>query len=246
VPRDSKSQLANALNQFLANDSGQALREQIAQEVPAALASNGLRLLIHHELDQSTAGVGFAMATLAAAELGEGAQRLYAASLWYPGAALVRQLIEAGYLLTLMSENREEAAAWMRSSHDEIVKRFMPRHLRQRAVRRFRPAEYEKHCDLGGHPNPAGRILLRPNADHQLLSPRSHWLDLAQHLSDAWESFVAALPLYDPRMQPGDPLYGPGRSPESGVLIESLLADWREADRAALTVSIPDLELPST
>jgi hypothetical protein len=246
MPRGPKWQLANTLNLVLANDDSQALREQVAQKVPAALASNGLRLLIHHELDQSAAGVGFAAATLTAGELGEGAQRLYGAGLWYPGAALVRQLIEAGYLLMLMSESREEAGAWMRSSHDEIIKRFMPSHLRQRAVRRFRPAEYEKHCDLGGHPNPAGRILLRSSADHQLVSTRSHWLDLAQHLSDAWESFVAALPLYDPRMQAGDPLYGPERSPESSASIESLLAEWREADRAALTASIPDLASQST
>ncbi len=80
---------------------------------------------MHHELEQQPApGVGFATATLMAAELGDGAQRLYGAGLWYPGAALVRQLIECGYLLTLMSESRDEAATWMTSSHDDIVKRF--------------------------------------------------------------------------------------------------------------------------
>jgi hypothetical protein len=142
----------------------------------------------------------------------------------------VRQPIECGYLLTLMSESREEAASWMRSRHDEIVRRFMPRHLRERAVRNFRPKEYEKHCDLGGHPNPAGRVLLRANADHQLVSTLCHWLDLAQHLSDAWRSFAAALTLYDP-----------GRSPYSGEAIDALLAEWRQADHAALTTSIPEL-----
>jgi hypothetical protein len=106
---------------------------------------------------------------------------MYAVGLWYPGAALVRQLIECGYLLALMSENADEAASWMRSSHDEIVNRFMVRHMRKRAVRNFRPTEYEKHCDNGGHPNPAGRMLLRSRADHLLLSPRCHWLDLAEH-----------------------------------------------------------------
>lgn len=60
------------------------------------MVAHGLRLLIHHELDQDAAGVGFATATLIAAELGEGTQRMYAAGLWYPGAALVRQLIECG------------------------------------------------------------------------------------------------------------------------------------------------------
>ena len=228
-------------NLALEDDQSQALREQIAREVPAALAVNGHRLLIHHELDADASGVGFATATLMAADLGEGAQRLYGAGLWYPGAALTRQVIECGYLLTLMSESRDEAASWMRSSHEEVINRFMVRHMRRRAVRNFRPAEYEKHCDLGGHPNPAGRTLLRPRADHQLLSSRCHWLDLAQHLADVWVAFAAALALYDPRMQPGDPLYGPGRSPESGEQIETLLAAWHHADHAPLTVSVAEM-----
>jgi hypothetical protein len=226
---------------MLGDDESQALRQKVARDVPAAMASNGLRLLIHHELNRDAAGVGFATATLMAAELGEGTQRMYEAGLWYPGAALVRQLIECCYLLTLMSESRDEAAAWMRSSHDDIVKRFMPRHLRERTIRNFRAKEYEKHCDLGGHPSPAGRVLLQCNADHQRLSPRSHWLDLAQHLSDAWESFVAALSLYDPRRQPGDSLHCPEHSPERGAVIQALITEWHRADHAALTASVPEL-----
>jgi hypothetical protein len=246
VSENLKERLAEALNLALADDQSQALREQIAEEVPAALAANGHRLLIHHELASDAAGVGFATATLMAAELGEGAQRLYGAGLWYPGAALIRQLIECGYLLTLMSESRDEAASWMRSSHKEVVSRFMVRHMRKRAVHNFRPTEYEKHCDLGGHPNPVGSVLLRRNADHQLVSSRCHWLDLAQHLADTWTAFVAALPFHDPRKQPGDPLYGPTRSPESGERIEMLLSVWRQADHAGLTAAVPEMASQTT
>jgi hypothetical protein len=237
----AKQQLAEKLNLLLANDDTQALRERVARDVPAVLAAEGLRLVIHHELDRDAAGVGFATATLMAAELGEGAERMYAAGLWYPGAALVRQLIECGYLLTLMSENADEASAWMRSTPSAAAKRFSPGQLRRRAVRNFRPTEYKHHCNLGGHPNPAGRVLLRCNADHQRLSVRCHWLDLAQHLSDAWDGFVAALQLHDPRRQPDNSLYNPARSPESGEQINLLLAEWRKADGAALTASIPEL-----
>jgi hypothetical protein len=149
VSENPKERLAEALNLALADDQSQALREQIAQEVPVTLAANGHRLLIHHELDSNTAGVGFATATLMAAELGEGAQRLYGAGLWYPGAALIRQLIECGYLLTLMSESRDEAASW-RSSHKEVINRFMVRHMRERAVHSFGPTEYESTAILEG------------------------------------------------------------------------------------------------
>jgi hypothetical protein len=175
-----------------------------------------------------------------AAELGEGAAHLYEAGLWYAGAALVRQLIECGYLLTLMSENRDEATNWMTSSHEDIVKRFMPRHMRERAVRNFRATEYEKHCDLGGHPNPAGRILLRRHAEWQRISPRGHWVDLAQHLVETWESFVASLRLYDPRMQPASALYSPERSPEHGDAIAALIDKWRSVDPVAARSPIPD------
>jgi hypothetical protein len=239
VSEGPKERLAKTLNLSLADHASHALRERVAREVPTALASNGLRLLIHHRLEPDAAGVGFATATTMAAELGEGARRLYESRLYYPGAALVRQLIECGYLLTLMSESREEAAAWMTSTHRDIVNQFMVRHMRERAVRNFRPTEYEKHCDLGGHPNPAGRTLLRSSFDQQLVSPRSHWLDLAQHLSDAWESFVGALPLYDPRMELGNPLYAPNRSPDGDEAVGLLLAEWRQADHAPLTAPIP-------
>lgn len=238
----AKERLAETLNAGLAEDGAQALRERVAREIPAALASNGQRLSIHYWLDRDAAGFGFATVTEMAAELCEGAQRLYEAKLWSSGAALVRQLIECGYLLTLMSENDDEARKWMTSSHDDIVKRFMPRHMRHRSVRNFRAAEYETHCDLGGHPNPAGRSLLRRHTPGECLSPRSHWVDLAQHLAETWESFVAALPLYDPRMKPADPLYSPDRSPDAGDAVAVLLAEWRRVDPVAARNPAPKME----
>lgn len=197
---------------------------------------------MHYRLEQDAAGFGFATATEMAAELAEGAQQLYTTGLWYPGAALVRQLIECRYLLTLMGESREEATAWMTSSHGDIVARFMPRHMRKRAARAFRVGEYETHCDLGGHPNPAGRLLLRRHAEWHPLSPRSHWLDLAQHVAETWGSFVAALPCYDPRMKVGDSLYSPERSPEARAQVERLLAEWRACDPIAARDSFPEME----
>jgi hypothetical protein len=236
---DPKDQLLEALNASLADDDAQALRERLVQKILVALASNAQRLSIHYWIEPRASGVGFATAIEMAAELGEGAQKLYAANLWYSGGALVRQLVECGYLLTLMGENEAEAHAWMTSSHDQIVKDFMPRHMRQRAVRNFRTTEYETHCDLGGHPNPAGRMLLRRHVGSQPVSPRIYWVDLAQHLAEIWESFLGALPLYDPRMRPGDTLYNPSRSPEHGDEIADLLSEWRERDSLARRTPVP-------
>jgi hypothetical protein len=236
----SREAFAEALNHGLADEEAQALRERIALEIPASLASNGLRLSIHHELESNVAGIGFATATEMAAELGEGARRLFETELWYPGAALVRQLIECGYLLTLMAQDPTEARTWMTSAHKDIVARFQPRHMRQRAVRNFRASEYQTHCDLGGHPNPAGRTLLRRQEQSRPLSPRSHWLDLAQHLAETWNSFESANPLYDPRADVKHWVIGPERLPDGHEEITRLLAAWREADPVAARGSVPE------
>jgi hypothetical protein len=235
----SECGLMNTLEDGLADDRAQALRERVTIEIPQRLTENGLRLSIHHQLDANVAGLGFATATEMAAELGAGAHRLFAAELWYPGAALVRQLIECTYLLALMAERRDEAEEWMTSSHDDIVARFQPRHLRNRSVRNFRSAEYQTHCDYGGHPNPVGRALLRHHDDWRPLPVRAYWLDLAQHVADTWNSFTSALPSYDPRMDPADPLHSPHRSPDGAADIARLLTQWHELDPLAQRFPLP-------
>ncbi len=229
----SEQPRGDAVYAALANDRAQELRQQVAAAVPRCLAENGSRLATHHQLSGNAGGLGFAIATEMAAELGEGAARLFAASLWYPGAALVRQLIECIYLMTLMGEERHEAASWIRSSRQQIQSTFMPGQMRQRSVRNFRLAEYQSHCDCGGHPNPAGRPLLRNHDEWRAVSPLAFWLDLAQHLAESWDSFCAALPLYDPRLDEAHDLYTPHRAPAEAGVVTALLARWREEDPLA-------------
>jgi hypothetical protein len=230
------------LEEGLANDEAQALREQLAAAIPSRLAENGFRLSVHHQLTGDRGGMGFATITEMAAELADGAAVLYAGERWYPGAALVRQLIECGYLLALAGERREETETWFGSSRDEVLRMFMPRHMRQRSARDFRVGEYQSHSDFGGHPNPAGRGLLRRHEEWRSLPPRWLWLDLAQHAAETWEFFRAALPLYDPRLDPADPLHSPESSPNGGHEVEGLLALWREHDPLADRLPNPDTQ----
>lgn len=225
-----KAAMLSEMQDALALEDAQRLRERVAQAIPQRLAENGQRLRIHHHLDWDATGIGFATATEMAAELAEGAATLFHARLWYPGAALVRQLIECTYLLTLINDDREEARSWMTSSHDQIVARFLPGQMRKRAGRAFRLGEYEAHCDRGGHPNPAGRHLLRRQAEHADISPHVHWVDLAQHVAEVWEIFTASLSQFDPRMNPADSLYSPHRSPDGETEISALLEEWRRVD----------------
>lgn len=227
----AKREFARSFEQGLADDEGQALREAVTRAIPNRLAENGMRLYLHHELgERNAAGIGFATMTEMAAELGKGAVKLFDEGLFYAGAALVRQLIECGYLISLASERREEAADWMRSTPKEAREKFSAGNMRNRSVRNFRLSEYQIHCGQGGHPAPAGRILLA-NHDHERpLSNRVSWSDLAQHLAEIWQNFCVALPLYDPRCEEAGPLFSPERSPDGGSEISALLAEWIAKD----------------
>lgn len=236
----TKAEMLATLTAGLADQRAHELRLRVAHEIPQRLSENALRLSVHYLLESDAAGTGFATITEMAAELGGGAAQLFAIERWYAGAALVRQLIECNYLLTLMAEDRAEADGWMRSSHADIVARFMPRHMRQRSVRNFRQSEYEVHCDRGGHPNPAGRHLLRHwSISEPQLHRNGHWLDLAQHLADIWGSFVDGLRLYDPRMDAASPLYSPHRSPDGAAAVADLLKEWLAVDPVADRLSEP-------
>jgi hypothetical protein len=123
-----------------------------------------------------------------AAELGNGSVALLDAGLRYATASLVRQLIEAEYLLSAFDDDIARAKEWYRSSASEIRKGFMPRTMRP--LGGFSDREYWTHCDRGGHPSPQGRHLLRygmyeSNLDSEILNA-SAWGDLAQHLRRVW------------------------------------------------------------
>jgi hypothetical protein len=239
-PDDRVRQALGAmLEDGLANDEAQALREHLAKVIPGYLAENGSRLWFHHTIAGDRAGVGFALVTETSAELAEGAARLLAADLFYPGAALVRQLLECCYLLALAGERREEMADWLGGSEESIRETFSPGQMRKRSARGFRFDEYRSHCERGGHPHPFGTFLLRRHEEARPLSLRSHWLDLAQHLSEIWDFFCTAAPLYDPRLDPSSNLYRPGHGPTGQEQVAELLAEWRRLDPIAARMNLP-------
>lgn len=59
-----------------------------------------------------------------------------------------------------MSFAEDEAADWLRSSRDDRLRRWQPRHMRDRSNGRFRGSDYALHCDLGGNPTREGPRLL--------------------------------------------------------------------------------------
>lgn len=231
--RAAKASVRVLMETGLANNHSQALREQVAVEVPRYLAENGSRISFHHWLSGDRAGVGFGLITEMTADLAKGAGQLFAAELFYPGAALVRQLLECGYLLALAGEHKDEMATWLDGSADEISSMFKPRKMRDRSARGFRFGEYRVHCERGGHPHRDGQDLLRGHRSRDALSTRTHWVDLAQHLAEIWDFFCAALPLYEPRMLRDSGVYRPDDAPEGGHQVALLIDEWRRQDPLA-------------
>jgi len=123
-----------------------------------------------------------------ASELVTGAVALLDNGQRFAASALIRQLLETEYLLKAFLLDFADAARWAASSPGDIRKSFAPRTMR--AVGGFSNREYRQHCDMGGHPAPSGRALLRfnlaipPNEDDFMTA--SVWGDLAQHLRRLW------------------------------------------------------------
>ena len=78
----------------------------------------------------------------------------------YAGAALLRQVVEVEYLAWAFAEEKREAQSWLNSTKDERFNLFAPAKLRKVSDGRFGTADYQGHCEQGGHPGPAGVPLI--------------------------------------------------------------------------------------
>lgn len=115
------------------------------------------------------------------------------AKLPYPTAALVRQLVEVEYLLSLFETDAALASQWLAGSPEQLRTMFRPAAMRTQSNGKFRASEYWSHCENGGHPHPRGAALLPCHSD-ALADNRWLWGDLAQHLDRLWRSLEEAIP----------------------------------------------------
>jgi hypothetical protein len=105
-----------------------------------------------------------------AGELSSGVIALLDQGNRYGAAALLRQLVEVEYLTWAFAEDEEEAMNWIRSTKEERMRFWQPRHIRNRAGGRFRRIDYALHCESGGHPSPEGIRLLPTHSDRDRTS----------------------------------------------------------------------------
>ncbi len=138
----------------------------------------------------SDATVGVAILAQIAGQLISASVRLLDADNLYAALALIRQLVEVEYLAWAFAEDHAEAESWLRSTKDERLGKWQPRHLRERSQGRFRGKDYGYHCEVGGHPTPDAVQVL---PEHSARSSASWWwLELAIHGVSVWDYMAAA------------------------------------------------------
>jgi hypothetical protein len=167
-----------------------------------------------------------------AAELAEAAVEMAKKTRYYAVAAVIRQLIECEYLLTLFNDDLEHARCWRESTPDEVRRSFAPQTMRR--LTGFADEEYWNHCSTGGHPAPKGARLLEkldPARQSWPYSAAELLIDLGLHLRRIWKALDALLMKHHAR-------YGRVRADQRRQA-EEAWSQWLQADPVveALTVA---------
>jgi len=229
------SQHADLMAAALADEDGRTSRVSCCSDLAAAMTKLGQILwaggwMIGSDRVSgdspfrfgSDATVGLATVAQVGGELLNGIGVLLPPGNRYAAMALVRQLVEVEYLAWAFAQNHPEAATWLRSTRDERVKIWQPRHLRDRSNGRFGKEDYQQHCDRGGHPTPDAVRLLPGHT--RRIPIDACWLEAAVHGTSIWHYLTTAT-LYEGYQRILTDL------PEAAAAAESI-SRWRAADPA--------------
>jgi hypothetical protein len=158
-----------------------------------------------------------------AAELAEAAVDMAKKNRYYAVGAVIRQLIECEYLLTLFNDDLTHARRWLESTPEEVRREFKQDKMRK--LTGFSNQEYWNHCSTGGHPAPNGARLLEkldPARQQWPISAAELLIDLGLHLQRIWKALDALLMKHHAR-------YQQVRADERRGA-EDAWSQWREAD----------------
>lgn len=140
----------------------------------------------------------------------------------YAAHALLRQLVETDYLMTLFAHDLDAAWQWLHATPEDRRKAWRPKQVRHRSPDVFSDRDYWLHCTFGGHPTAeAARVLIRRR--HDVLT--ASWIDLARHSVHIWDELIGAA---DVRGHLG--MLGPiGTDPALGL--QRKYNEWKDTDR---------------
>jgi len=231
-----------ALRQAAENEQAMAARRSLCRALVTAFEATGQALRVGGHLlgsgrvdgsspfgngDDGMVALGYLSSTCAS--LISGAVELLTEGNCYAASSLNRQLVELEYLGWAFAEDHAEAASWLRSSRQDRLNRWQPRHLRDRSNGRFRGTDYAEHCEIGGHPTPKGvRILSMDNAPRvtELL-----FSETATHGLSSWKYLRVAISRLSDNDQ-GENWLIP---PDLDTTVETAATDWKSHDHLADT-----------
>lgn len=174
--------------------NSQRTRRIVCRAITSVLSetSSRLRAAGHTWNNDNINGLGLMISI--AAELSSSAIRCLDHRECYASAALVRQIVEVQYFMWTFAESRNAGRDWLKASSTVIRQNFKPDILRKKSHGVFDDAEYWRHCDMGGHPNPAAQVFFGQDADQSIVVELT-FADLAQHLERIWNFFLTAMQL---------------------------------------------------
>jgi hypothetical protein len=115
----------------------------------------------------------------------------------YPASALLRQLVEAEFIMWRFAQDVDSMAAWLNSTEEERRTAWRPSTIYRDTNNEYRQKDYAGHCELCGHPTPIGtRIAAGVQSSIPLASLFS---DEIHHSRDAWQHLMQAAGLIDAR-----------------------------------------------
>lgn len=211
----------------------EALRSEVSHLAANWLAGAGASLWVSAWATKDRDGEAVALVTQMIGQLGQAAADSFDSERWYAANALVRQIVEAHYLMAVFRDDQTQRQRWLDASTNRIEKSFRPGQMRQAGG--FRPSEYKQHCTWGGHPNPAARWLLPDHSGN--VDPNMLVADLAMHLTEAVDLLVEVLETIDDGEALAERLPPQGKLPDA-------YRRWRVVDPFSSRVKLPEIDRP--
>lgn len=113
----------------------------------------------------------------------------------YPATTLLRQLVEAEFILWKFAQGEAEMLAWYRSTEDERRAHWRPSTIYRDTNNDYRQKDYARHCEMGGHPTPLGARMAAGVPSFRPLA--SIFTDVLTHSRDAWQYLMESAALID-------------------------------------------------
>jgi hypothetical protein len=190
------SSAAEVAAKYAGDPEMQAARDAAVREIVAHLGDAAFALRDAAQLDgvsddcrDSLEAVALVVAT--AATLSAGVWQLCDRSNMYSASALLRQLVEAEFVLWKFSNDIRQARVWLHSTPEQRRNEWKPSNIYRDNNNEYRQKDYSRHCELGGHPTPLG-ARLATGINHPSIKAAT-FSDTINHCNDAWTYVVEAV-----------------------------------------------------